>query len=77
MSVLSGEQGKVIRSLLCAVQMSSSDIRAQELLMQVCNDPPLVLDDPPTIVTFEGFGDISLNFVVRAFLPNRDSRLHP
>jgi potassium efflux system protein len=53
-----------------------SDVeRAKELLLQVCHDHPLILDDPPTIVSFEGFGDNSLNLVVRTFLPNLDNRL--
>ncbi|MFT5524832.1 MAG: potassium efflux system protein [Pirellulaceae bacterium] len=53
-----------------------SDVdKAKEVLLQTCNDHPLVLDDPPTVVTFEGFGDNSLNLVVRTFLPNLDNRL--
>lgn len=53
-----------------------SDVdRAKELLLRTCRDNPLVLDDPPTLVTFEGFGDSTLNLVVRAFLPDLDNRL--
>lgn len=53
-----------------------SDVdRAKRLLLKVCHDHPLILDDPPTLVTFEGFGDNSLNLVVRTFLPNLDNRL--
>ncbi|MFH1923545.1 MAG: mechanosensitive ion channel domain-containing protein [Planctomycetota bacterium] len=53
-----------------------SDVeRAKELLLQICNDHPLILDDPPTLVTFEGFGDNSLNLVVRTFLPDLNNRL--
>lgn len=53
-----------------------SDVdQAKELLLKTCNDHPLILDDPPTLVTFEGFGDNSLNLVVRTFLPNLDNRL--
>ncbi len=48
---------------------------AKELLLKICHDNPVVLDDPPTIVTFEGFGDNSLNLVVRTFLPDIDCRL--
>jgi potassium efflux system protein len=49
--------------------------KAKELLLKVCNDHPLVLDDPASVVTFEGFGDNSLNFVVRTYLPDLDNRL--
>ena len=53
-----------------------SDVdQAKELLLKTCQDHPLILDDPPTLVTFEGFGDNSLNLVVRTFLPNLDNRL--
>ena len=48
---------------------------AKALLLRTCNDHPLILDDPPTVVTFEGFGDNSLNLVVRTFLPDLDNRL--
>jgi potassium efflux system protein len=48
---------------------------AKELLLKTCTEHPLILDEPPTIVTFEGFGDNSLNLVVRTFLPDLDNRL--
>ncbi len=44
--------------------------RAKELLRETCNNNPGILKDPPTQVTFEGFGDNSLNLVVRTFLPD-------
>jgi potassium efflux system protein len=53
-----------------------SDIElAKKLLRKTCGDHPLILDDPPTMVTFEGFGDNSLKLVVRTFLPDLDNRL--
>ena len=33
-----------------------------------------MLDDPPPRVTLDSFGDSALNFVLRCFLPNLDSR---
>lgn len=48
---------------------------AGELLMKVAREHPLVLDDPEPRVTFEEFGASSLNFVLRAYLPNMDNRL--
>jgi potassium efflux system protein len=58
------------------VAYGSDTERVRDLLFKICNDHPLTLGDPPTMVTFEGFGDSCLNFVVRTFLPNLDNRLH-
>ena len=53
-----------------------SDVQeVKRLLLKTCNDHPLILDDPPTLVTFEGFGDNSLSLVVRTFLPDLSNRL--
>jgi potassium efflux system protein len=49
--------------------------RARELLLQAAKDHPLILDDPPSIATFEGFGDNSLNLVLRTYLPTLENRL--
>ena len=43
--------------------------------MAAAQQHPLILDDPAPSVTFDAFGDNSLNFTLRAFLPNLDSRL--
>jgi len=48
---------------------------AGQLLLKVAREHPLVLDDPEPLVTFEEFGASSLNFVLRAYLPNMDNRL--
>lgn len=48
---------------------------AKELLLKICNDHPLILDDPMSVVSFEGFGDNSLSLVVRTFLPDMANRL--
>ena len=47
----------------------------KSLLLKVCTEHPLTLDDPPSVVSFEGFGDNTLNFVIRTFLPDLDNRL--
>jgi potassium efflux system protein len=53
-----------------------SDVsRAKELLVMVCRDHPLILTDPGPGVTFEGFGDNTLNLVLRSYLPDLDNRL--
>ncbi|MEX1229372.1 MAG: mechanosensitive ion channel domain-containing protein [Planctomycetaceae bacterium] len=48
---------------------------ATELLLKTAKEHPLILTDPPPLATFEGFGDNSLNLVLRCFLPNLNNRL--
>ncbi|MDA1162478.1 MAG: mechanosensitive ion channel [Planctomycetota bacterium] len=67
---------KINRVVITVGIAYGSDVaKAKELLLRVCNDHPLTLAEPATIVAFEGFGDNSLTFVVRTFLPNLDNRL--
>ena len=49
--------------------------RARGLLSEILKKHPIVADDPKPLVTFEGFGDSTLNMVVRCYLPNLDNRL--
>lgn len=49
--------------------------RARELLLESARNHPTVLKDPAPLATFEGFGDNSLNLVLRAFLPSLENRL--
>jgi potassium efflux system protein len=35
----------------------------------------MILKDPPSMATFEGFGDNSLNLTLRTYLPSLDNRL--
>lgn len=48
--------------------------QAAQLLRKVAQDHPNVLDDPAPMVSLESFGDSSLNFVLRCFLPNLENR---
>lgn len=53
-----------------------SDVRrAQEIIREICVSHPAVVDDPPPVVTFEEFGDSSLNMSARIFLKDFESRL--
>ena len=53
-----------------------SDVdKAKQLLLKVCREHPLTMSNPGPNVTFEGFGDNTLNFVVRSYLPDLDNRL--
>jgi potassium-dependent mechanosensitive channel len=48
--------------------------KAAEILMKIAQRHPIVLDDPLPRVSLESFGESSLNFVLRCFLPNMDNR---
>lgn len=53
-----------------------SDVqKTKQILHKVCQDHPKTVNDPPTRVAFEAFGDSSLNFVIRTFITEIDSRL--
>ncbi len=49
--------------------------RACSVLRQAIHEHPHVLEDPAPLITFEGFGDNTLNLIVRCYLPNLDNRL--
>jgi len=49
--------------------------RARELMVQVVSEHSNVLEDPVPSVTFEEFGDSTLNFVIRCYIPQLDGRL--
>jgi potassium-dependent mechanosensitive channel len=44
---------------------------AKHLLEKVAKDNPLVMSDPPPSALFMGFGDSTLNFVLRVFIATR------
>ncbi len=49
--------------------------KALRTLKEVVESHPLIIDDPQPLYTFEGFGDSTLNLVVRCYLPDLDKRL--
>lgn len=49
--------------------------RAKRILLSLCESHPKTIQDPPTRVTFEQFGDSSLQLIVRTFVPDVDCRL--
>jgi potassium efflux system protein len=54
---------------------SSADASAVlELLQQIAEAHPQILEDPAPLASFEEFGASSLNFVLSAYLPNLDVR---
>ena len=56
------------------IAYGSNTEQAAELLMRAAREHPQVLDDPSPVVTFEAFGNSTLDFVLRCFLPNLENR---
>lgn len=57
------------------VAYGSDTEKACGLLREVVTEHPVVLEDPPALITFEGFGDSTLNLTLRCYLPNLENRL--
>ncbi len=57
------------------VAYGSDTEQARRLIEQVLHEHSEVLDDPTPIVTFEGFGDSTLDLVARCYLAKLDNRL--
>ena len=50
-------------------------LKAKRILLEVCNNHPKTISEPPTSVVFDLFGDSCLNLTVRTFLAEVDCRL--
>ena len=57
------------------IAYGSDTARACQLVRDICEQHPNILGEPGPIVTFEGFGDNTLNLVLRAYLATLDNRL--
>ncbi len=57
------------------IAYGSDAVRAHQVMMDVVRSHPDVLEDPPPTVFFTGFGDSSLDFEVRVFVPERVQRM--
>lgn len=62
-------------TITVGVAYGSDTNEATDLAMKILMDHPLVLEDPPPSITFESFGDSTLNLILRAYLPDLDNRL--
>ncbi|HBN76883.1 MAG TPA: hypothetical protein DD473_13905 [Planctomycetaceae bacterium] len=62
-------------TLPVGVAYGSDTDRVRELLFEIAKENEHILNDPATLVTFEGFGDSTLNFVMRVYLGAMDKRL--
>ena len=49
--------------------------KVHDLIMTIASEHPNVLEDPVPQVTFESFGDSTLNFVLRCYISSMDTRL--
>ena len=57
------------------VAYGSNVKQAKEILLEICNSHPRVVDDPATTVIFNEFGDSSLNLISRCFVQNIECRM--
>ena len=70
---LSDQVNRIVINI--GVAYGANTTLAHELLLRCANEHPLTLDNPESIVAFDGFGDNSLNFCLRTFLPSIENRL--
>jgi len=70
---LTDEVTRIVISV--GIAYNSDPTRAHAVILQAARSHPLILADPAPSVTFDGFGDSTLHFVLRAFLPNLENRL--
>ncbi len=61
--------------IVVGVAYGTDTDRARNILLKVCHDHPLIMEDPGPMATFEGFDDSTLRLVLRCYLPNLDNRL--
>jgi len=70
---LSDKTNRIVVKL--GVAYGTDTERAMSLLQEIADEHPLIMKDPPPVVGFEGFGDSTLDLVLRCFLANLDNRL--
>ncbi len=70
---LSNEINRILINV--GVAYGSDTDRARELLLQVAQDHPRILSDPAPLASFEGFGDNTLNLVLRCYMSSLDGRV--
>jgi potassium efflux system protein len=70
---LSDQWNRIV--LTVGIAYGSDTRHACDVLMQILQEHPNVLEDPTPRVTFEQFGDSTLNFVIRAILGDMSDRI--
>jgi potassium efflux system protein len=69
---LSDQMNRVVVNV--GVAYGTDTDRACELLYEVVEANPDVLDEPKPVVVFDSFGDSTLNLILRCFLPSLERR---
>jgi potassium efflux system protein len=62
-------------TITVGVAYGSDTNHASDIALKILMDHPLILEDPPPSITFESFGDSTLNLILRAYLPDLEKRL--
>jgi len=57
------------------IAYGSDTQKAHDILIKIANESEFILKDPEPEAFFAGFGDSTLNFDLRVFLPNADVRI--
>lgn len=70
---LSGTISRIVVNVGAAY--GSDTDQARDILVSVAQDHPIIMDEPKPMATFEEFADSYLNLVLRAYVPDLDSRL--
>ena len=70
---LSGTISRIVVNV--GVAYGSDTDQARDILVAVAQDHPIVMDEPKPAATFEEFADSYLNLILRAYVPDLDSRL--
>jgi potassium efflux system protein len=67
---------RIIRLLIkVGVAYGTDTDLVQKLLLEAAKSLPAILSDPPPSAIFTGFGESSLDFEIRAYIPNVDNQL--
>jgi potassium efflux system protein len=70
---LSNELNRIVINV--GVAYGADTDRARTLLLEVAQKHARILEDPAPIASFEGFGDNTLNLVLRCYMANLDGRI--
>ena len=61
--------------IVIGIAYGSDTQLARKLLVEIANEHPSLMQEPPPISTFDGFGDSALTISLRAYLPDLEDRL--
>ncbi len=70
---LSDTVNRVVINVGVAYGTNTED--ARRILLEIAEKNQYLMEDPAPVATFEGFGDSTLDLVLRAYLPNLENRL--